>query len=430
MVMTLIEKVEGIGKRIIGILSPFLGLLLLTGPGVILDLAYQEKLNGRKLVWLLNAIKRFLKSFGLSHAELWNFIISNTGVLITFVTIFFTFTIEIFERSEKKIFGISQKELFNIRIKWWYRLPHKMVVLLPLFMLAYIILGFCAGSYLLLFWGYLFLIFIYCIHRKFYDEEEMTEKFCEKLLEPFREVVCVNDVKDWNTYKNYLIDIYDFTKKESDWIHAQQLFFKFLNKIQQLETEICFVLEYYFILIVFGQENKVHDFDFFRIVQNYLENMEYDENSNYKNQKDSVLLWGMLIASIPHAAEKELINFLRFFSGFTSRSCNKIRHMKQEIPNSICEKEAAMVLILLEEWLKKETSNEDEFGRLVRKVYREGEVVFKEENLNDQEELIFLCEQIPGYYREIRKNLIDFKKEKYLKNAITRVACIVEAYEA
>lgn len=422
--------IKKVGNKSIEILSPVIVLLVLTGLGVILDFAYREKINCKICVWLLTITKQCLTSFGLSHDELWGFIISNTGVLITCVTIFFTFTIEIFERSEKKIFGMSQKELFNISTKGWYRMLHKMVVMLPLFMLIYIILGFCAGSYLLLFWGYLFLVFIYSIHRRFYDEEKMTEKFCERLLEPFCEAVSINDVKDWNTYKNHLINIYDFTKKECDWIHAQELFFKFINTIQHLETEICFVAEYYFILIVFGQENKVHDFDFFKIVQNYLENMEYDENNNYKNQKDSILLWGMLLASIPYAAEKELIDFLRYFSDFTSRSCNKIRHMKQEIPNSICEKEAAMVLILLEEWLKKEASDEDEFGRLVGKLYREGEPVFMGRTLWNQDELIFLCERIPDYYRDIRKNVIDFKKEKYLKTTITRAACVVEAYEA
>lgn len=411
-------------------LFPFLALLVLTFLGCILDITYQGKIKCQFLVGVLNLVKQFLKSCGLSHSEIWDFITSNTGVMITLVTIFFTFTIEIFERSEKKIFGIPLKELIDIRAEYWYRELHIMVVMLPFFMLAYIVLGFCAGSYLLLFWGYVFLILIYGKHRSFYDEEKMVGKVCQKLSGSFREAVCVKDVKDWDGFKNTLIGIYDSAKKESDWIHIQKLFFEFAKVLQKLEDEICFVAAYYFAFIVFGQENKTHEFDSFKVVRKYMESIEYDDNSDYKNRKDTILLWGLLSASIPYAEEKELLEFLRFFTDFTNRSCHKIRHMGQEVPNSICERESAMVLILLEEWLKKESTVKDEMQLLAGKVYKMGEAVFEEESPWNQEEWIFLCESIPGYYKNIRENVNEFRKEKHYKMAITRTACLAEACEA
>lgn len=413
-------------KILLNILCPAVILFILTSLGIVLDLTYQGRFKIKGCVELLEYIKNSLKFSGLSHAELWSFITGNIGVLISLVSIFFTFTIEIFERSEKKSFGISQKELIYEKSERLYSLLNEMTALLPLFMLLYIVFGFCAASYLLLFWSYIFLLLIYNRQRRSYDEERLMDALCMKLLEPFQNANCIQDVVELYKYQNYLTDIYAYTKKEDDWIHVETFGRRFLEEIQKFEDDICFAAEYYFITTVFGQKNKEKKFDFFEIIKRYMEEMEYDSNFDYADHKAVILLWGMLVASIPYAEENELIKFLRFFSDFKGRSCRKIRNMKMEISDQICMKESGMLLILLEVWLDNHCSEEKELAVLTEKVYRNGIDAFADDGVVSQYDFLSLYENIADNYVNVSKLIERFIKERSTGVKMSNVANIIE----
>ena len=413
-------------KILVDIICPAIVLFIITFPGIILDVTYQGKIKKKGCVELLECIKIFFKSWGLTHAELWGFIMGNIGVLITLVSIFFKYQIDIFERSEKKIFGISQKELMDKKSEWKYSVLNGMTAFLPLFMLIYIALGFCAGSYLLLLFSYMFLLIIYNRHCGLYDEKKLMDALCMKILEPFQNIDCIQKVEEIYKYQNYLMDIYGNTKKEDDWIRMQGFWRVFLVEIQKFADDICFAVEYYFIETVFGQKNKEKNYDFFEIVKQYMEEMRYNSFFDYEDYKAAILLWGMLAASIPYAEERELIKFLRFFTDFKGRSCRKIRCMNMEISNLICMKESSMLLILLEVWLDNHSSEEKELAVLIKKVYERAIDAFVNDDVAGQYNLLLLYETITDNYVNVSKLIDRFIKEKARKIKMSNVAKIIE----
>ncbi|MDE7212477.1 MAG: hypothetical protein K2O03_13685 [Lachnospiraceae bacterium] len=235
-----------------------------------------------------------------------------------------------------------------------------------------------------------------------------------------------------------MIDIYDNTRKENDWIHIQDLFFEFLHRVQELEDDICFAVEYYFVSIVFGQRDEIQEFNFLTVIARYMDKVERGDMFRGKDVPGSVLLWGMLAASIPYAKEEELINFLRNFSDFGKRSRYSIRYTKKEIDDSVIGKECAIMLVLLEGWLEFHDAKRKELAAAVKKIYERGEKVFENfkmiagEKAYGQEgafglyDFILLYETIGDRSLDMKNILDRFLREKRLKVRVSFVSYLIE----
>lgn len=394
--------------------------------GYILDLTYQKIFNCKCFISLLVCVKESLRFFGLSHADLWGFITSNVGVLIALVGMFFTFTIDIYERSEKKIFGVPRKELTGKKHDGTYRCLSRMATISPLLMLIYVVLGFCASSYSLLFWSYIFLLILYGRHRSSYEEEKMWESLCNKLMESAQKGMDKEGGKTCREYKNYLINIYNSAREENNWVNTEELYFKLLDLIRALDDEICFVMEYYFFVVVFDAGNKTQGIHFFTVVERYMEGISYNGELGYVDRKDVVLLWGMLAASVPYAEEKELIYFLEEFSDFGKRSQDSIRDTKKEISDMVIQEQCAMVLILLEGWMELHDIKKRELIVLAKKIYERGEGAFANGDLCGLDHMVLLYETIGNGILDVQGILGRFVKEKRMKIKISLVANLAE----
>lgn len=413
-------------RSVLECILQFLLLVLLTALGCILDLAYQGILDFGIFACLLDQVKRLLRFSGLSHADLWDFITSNTGVLIALVSMFFTFTIDIYERSEKKVFGISRKELTNKKHDRLYKGFSRMAAMSPLLMLVYVVFGFCAGCYLLLLLSYVFLLVIYGRHRSSYEGKREQENLCNKLLELARGGMQAEGIKTYWEYKDYLVSIYEDVRKENNWFGIQALYFKFLDVLKEQEDEICFIAEYYFVMIVFDQRNQTHDFDFFQVLESYLDSVKYDGNYGDMDKKDVVLLWGMLAASIPYAQEKELIDFLEFFSDFEKRIQSSIRITGKEISASDIERQCVVILVFLETWLRLHEVTRKELLVYARKIYLRGKGAFFKNDLFQFDDLYFWQENMGDESINVINILVDFGKEKRLGLKISLIANLIE----
>ena len=95
------EIKKGLHFTLFKVIQPILLLIVITCPGLIIDFTYQGKITWNFAVGVLKYIKSFFKFFGVTYEKIWEFITGNVGVFITLVTIFFTISIDVYERSEK-----------------------------------------------------------------------------------------------------------------------------------------------------------------------------------------------------------------------------------------------------------------------------------------------------------------------------------------
>lgn len=415
-------------KKII-VLRAVLWLMIFTIIPWILDLTYYGIIRCRYCISVLEIITYVPRFFGMSHKELWEFVTSGVGVVITIVSIFFTFAFGLYDRFEEKIFGIPRKELLvEERKDRFYGQVRWMVIILPVYMVFSVCLKACAVSYCLLLLSYVLLVIMYSRYRKSYMEEAMMAALCQKLLRAFRDLDSVKDMGPWREFYQILDDIHGFVKKERDWSRVQKLFFRFLDEVRQEDDDVCFVTVYYFMSFVFGWKNPVHEFDAFRIVEQYMGHMKYDGTRyDYADSKDAALLWGMLAALIPHAKEDELVNFFEYFSDFENRSRYRIQREGVELSEYICQKESAMVLMAFEEWLVKNDSEKRELAVMANKIYIRGKSFFSVDAESGLRDTILLY----GYIHEnpmfIETVLKIFEKEDSEKFKKSNVAYLIQS---
>ncbi len=416
------ESSDKFNKKIIA-LRAFLWLIIITIIPWILDLTYYGIIRCKFCILFLEIIACVPRYFGMSHKELWEFITSAVGVVITIVSIFFTFAFGLYDRFEEKIFGIPRKELLmEEKDEHRFETVRWMLIILPVYLVFCVSFKACIVSYCLLLISYVLLVIMYFGYRKSYIEDIMVKSLCRKILRAFRDLDNIKNMGPWKEFYWILDDIHEFVKKERDWNHVRQLFFRFLDEVRQEDDNVCFATVYYFMSIVFGWKNPVHEFDAFRLVEQYMGHVKYDRaRHDYADAKDEVLLWGMLAALIPYAKEGELINFFEYFSDFENRSRYRIQRDGVELSEYICQKESAMILVAFEEWQEKNDSEKRTLAVMANKIYIRGKVFFSVNAQSRQRDTILLYGQIhenPVFIENILKILENEDSEKFKKSNV------------
>lgn len=150
---------------------------ILLFPGILLDLTYQGVLHGKILVSILN-VARGLGKIGLHYDTMFSFLENNVGTIVTMITLFFTMSIHVANRTEERVYGFSRSELYGLPRT--VRSRH-LNYLAPVLMILLINLRYCLSGYLLLLWSYFFLMRQYSLYAGSFDKQRDIEAIVKKL---------------------------------------------------------------------------------------------------------------------------------------------------------------------------------------------------------------------------------------------------------
>ena len=368
-----IDTFKEYGKKFIQALLGWMLVLLL---GIIADLEYHGYINVLQLCPALVAIINFFRNCGFHYSNALTLLKGSFGILITAINLIFTLSVNIMDRSDKLIYGFSHRELNYWQENKVYHHMKRMTYFAPVLLVIAIILNWCITGYIILVFGYLFLLYNHMLYAGSYGRQKEREAVIDYLLHSVeKDMQGVNNLAE---YKELLEYMRRSIEKEGNWRDTAQLYKELKVKASELPNAIDIVLLYYFFEIVYTANSSSREDIPMQQIKAQIKEVE---GTDYVIEKEFVVLWGMWNAVFKKFSEENIIQFINWFSKGALRSYDMELSKGHNIEDDVWRSETGLFLIYIEYWLQFDNTSKIGINvENVRKIWGLGKGFLKKQN--------------------------------------------------
>lgn len=344
-------------------------------PGWLFDITYKGIIQYQPIVDIVEKIRIFARSFGLSYSTAFELLSSSLGILITGIGLMITLGIHIATHSENKIYGISRLDLKFYNIAKWYRLVSRSAFFGPLFFIYAINCSYCMTGYLILLYSYVFLAVSY-----FRLNDGFKPNANRELV--VRNLIAVTAVGNDNELKKYLDKIRIEANKKENETEIRLLFETLIDRAKKESFERLYLCTYWFFEDVYMQDELQKSWGM-KFIQRKIYELGQVESHIYSNEqsKKCIALWAMMSCFFFEASDdmKLVEEFINWCIDLPRES------IKDNTGNSICSDAYIMLmgllLIQMECMYRKGKYRKSNIGQL-RIIARYGRDMLQEKNGN------------------------------------------------
>lgn len=326
------------------ILGSWMVILL---PGVICDLEYQGIIVClQKYKWIKESIE-MLRKAGFHYSIALALLQSSFGILVTVINLGFTLSISIVEQYDKLVYGLTRQKLEPKKQSQIYIHIKRMTYVTPFLLLLAIVGNLCATGYILLGFGYLFLLYNLRLYAKSYGKSRERELVIRYLVQSAKEGIQVADCLDG--YCESLEYISRSIEKEGNWRDSIILFKELSDRLKVDFSDQESILQYYYINIVYMPNTSNAEETFFQLVK---EQVNHLERVSKVEMREIHLFFGMLYNLFSFTKERIVLEFVQWFFNIEHRSSSYIISDGQKVVGNVQEIEIGVFLVFLEYWLE------------------------------------------------------------------------------
>lgn len=317
---------------------------------IVMDYVYKGLIERECIVDVYERLANIPKWMGLKYCKALEILNGVLGVLFTTFSLILNMGLNIANRSEHKIFGIPRKELEELRGERKVSLLRNIIYVFPLLMILCMNLGLCITGYVVLIFSYVFLIINYSLLGKSYDKEEKQQLVINGLLF-FVEDKKYKQEDNLIRYQAMIEEIRKGILKEEGWRNGELLYKGFLGSIEQYDYFSKYILTYHFFDCLFYKGKERNYVEELKCVCEFV-NRNEDEHlkRGQFDINDYSSLLGVFNAIILRWDEYELINFLKWYFDYKSRSIYKNKLLYGDVDSGEQER-AGILLVFVEYWL-------------------------------------------------------------------------------
>lgn len=349
-----------------------LGIPLTTGVGILMDLAhygFNNKVFNINISDIIRASfvwwKNCFSFCSLNYDSIHSVVENKETMAVTIFNIFISLSIGMAQRSETKFLGVTIGDINSEKTR-----EDKVImienILIPLFMLIFLTLGFCFSAYVLFVDSILGLFYYSTKYRHSYDWKNNQKCLIEALA------MYAGDVQDTTSdgffaYRGLLENISWGVRKDSLWRHTEEFYFAYLEELLTKEYNV-FFSAYFFFERIFCDNYKEEKRNVAHIIQQYLDSRKYENDTkDGLNDREREILWGMLYALSSQKGEEDLYIILNWTFDFGSRAQKWNQKYQTDFPEDKTNVQLVYLLIFIEIWMDETaTVPSDRFVALLR----------------------------------------------------------------
>lgn len=408
------------GKLIQVILSCEFLFAIILAFGIISDLEYYGNLYLLQKFKFIRWSIELLRKCGLHYSNALQLLQGSFGILITAVNFIFTMSINITDRSGKKVFGFSRQELNHLRQNRFYRGMKRLTYFTPLLLAIAIILNWCITGYIILLFGYMFLIHNHKLYEHSYGRQKEIESVANYLFNIIKEY---ENKADWSKeYGEKLEFIRIDTERESNWIEIAQLYDEIRKRILTLPANIRTMAIYRFFDIIYAT-HFLHREDI--AIEQIKKQISIVEHENKINEDEYMVLCGMWNTLFKRFDKENLLDFIEWFSNAALRSYNMMITDNQKIEDEIWIAESGLLLIYIENWLQNEKQELNLNIDTIRNLWEIGKAFLQKDNNSLINELFETYGRIDENIKEIQQSYEQLYKDIKFNGSLSCVCSIL-----
>lgn len=403
----------------------FVVLGIMLSPGLFLDYVYKNRNLCGLCGKIIDFFKRILVLSGITYQNAFRIIESNAGVLMTLVSFFLSLNVNIVERSEKKVYGIPRRDLKTGKKMPVYKWVKRMSYMAPLWMLLFVNIRFCASGYLVFFYSYLFLFLHYFLYESSFSQDKNIEAVVNTLL------TYIPESGEWDSnvlakYRLQLINIVNSIEADC-WQDIELIGLELFKRIPRERMSNLYIASNQFTHIIYYKgetENTSIRMHFFKVFLS-----EFDSGAEKRGIVEEMpLWWGVLKCVIEKSSEVELIEFLRVYVNYSTRSELLISKTGKELSIEIIKKQTKMILILMEYRLRMKNGLEHQcLKEQIDSLWYQGKAQFLKNEDGDLNNILMLerakMDSEEGMWSDVIEDLVSDCQNNTQRSMIVNILC-------